>query len=134
MKNLFLLVAIFSISTFAKTQGNLQFNQVKLVSSLETVPSGKVWKVESCAYQGGTPICIAPYSLSPCNNVNGSNPIYALQSININSNQIYINTLSNNASSLGSSIQFPIWLPAGTTAAAGTNTRFLNVIEFNIVP
>jgi hypothetical protein len=31
-------------------------------------------------------------------------------------------------------LSFPMWLPAGTTLAASTNTAFVNVIEFNVVP
>ena len=42
----FLLFALF-LSKFGFSQGNLQFNQVKLVSTIETVPAGKVWKVEN---------------------------------------------------------------------------------------
>jgi len=38
-------ISLFGLMSFA--QGSLQFNQVKLVSSEETVPAGKVWKVES---------------------------------------------------------------------------------------
>ena len=39
------MLSVFCVSL--KAQGNLQFNQVKLVTALETVPVGKVWKVES---------------------------------------------------------------------------------------
>jgi hypothetical protein len=35
---------------FYKAQGNLQFNQVKMVFAQETVPVGKVWKIESVIY------------------------------------------------------------------------------------
>ena len=38
------------------SQGNLQFNQVKIVSNTDaaqTVPAGKVWKIESVISDGG---------------------------------------------------------------------------------
>ena len=36
-------------------QGSLQFNQVLLVNTLDTVPANKVWKIEAMAYNGGAP-------------------------------------------------------------------------------
>ena len=38
------------------SQGNLQFNQVKIISNTDpsqTVPAGKVWKIESVFSEGG---------------------------------------------------------------------------------
>ena len=49
MKKL-LLFTFLILSNLACAQGNLQFNQVQLVTSLETVPVGKVWKIESVIY------------------------------------------------------------------------------------
>ena len=49
MKQLLLIVLMLGF-TVIQAQGNLQFNQVKLVTTLETVPAGKVWKVESVIY------------------------------------------------------------------------------------
>lgn len=39
--------SILLVSGVLSAQSNLQFNQVKLVSAEETVPDGKVWKLES---------------------------------------------------------------------------------------
>jgi hypothetical protein len=47
MKNLILSFIIVFFSIIARAQGNLQFNQVILLSNLQTVPAGKVWKIES---------------------------------------------------------------------------------------
>jgi len=49
MKKSILTLAIFSFfGLMSYAQGNLQFNQVKIVSNVqETVPAGKVWKVTS---------------------------------------------------------------------------------------
>ena len=46
MKVLLSITALL-ISLSASAQGNLQFNQVKLVTTAEAVPAGKVWKVEN---------------------------------------------------------------------------------------
>ncbi len=39
------LNSLLQLKTFA--QGTLQFNKVKIVTSLETVPTNKVWKIEN---------------------------------------------------------------------------------------
>ena len=49
MKTLYIALFIL-LNHLAFAQGNLQFNQVKLVTALETVPAGKVWKIESVIY------------------------------------------------------------------------------------
>ena len=47
MKSFFFLIAL-TFTSIAFSQGNLQFNQVKLIGdSPQTVPTGKVWKIES---------------------------------------------------------------------------------------
>ena len=50
MKNFFLIIILSSLTLMGKAQGNLQFNQAKLVNTIDTVPSGKVWKIESFIY------------------------------------------------------------------------------------
>ncbi len=50
MKHIFILLSFLGIGLSAMAQGNLQFNQVKLVTSQQTVPANKVWKVESVIY------------------------------------------------------------------------------------
>ncbi|NBN99205.1 MAG: hypothetical protein EBV19_08240, partial [Flavobacteriia bacterium] len=50
MKASFLVFGFLVFSGGFLAQGNLQFNQVKLVTNQETVPVGKVWKVESVIY------------------------------------------------------------------------------------
>jgi len=47
MKRVLFSLILFFVAFLVNAQGNLQFNQVKLVTTLETVPAGKVWKVES---------------------------------------------------------------------------------------
>ena len=106
-------------------QGNLQFNQVKLVSTVETVPVGKVWKVESIQYQGGPSFYL---------NTQGIRSIEGTLNFQINGIVIYP-SLHYMATNDAVPFQtFPIWLPAGSTLAAGSGTAFLSVVEFNIVP
>ena len=124
MKKTILLFSLLVLAIGAKAQGNLQFNQVKLVSTVETVPAGKVWKVENPIFAGGQVFVIVTYS-------GGSMAYY------INGQICYI--ASSNGSSITTNnspntLGFPFWLPAGSTLAASTNMRYLSVIEFNVVP
>jgi hypothetical protein len=101
---------------------------------------GKVWKVESATYAGGSVFCVGgQYYQTSCSN--GSSQItpsiYALMQFNINSNANYIVATASNAGYNATTTSwsvFPLWLPAGTTLAASTNMRYLSVIEFNITP
>lgn len=136
MKKL-IITAICFVSLNLSAQGNLQFNQVinysisgpwatsEYTVGTITVPSGKVWKIES----------------SSLNNINtlSSLPTQALGSDGVSSISIGTNTVfgaynpSNN--------WLPVWLSAGTydvvgrTTASGQNmTISFSAIEFNVVP
>lgn len=125
MKKLMLILVFTSLSFLHEAQGNLQFNQVKLVTTAQTVPAGKVWKVESCTYNGASTFVL--------NQVNQQ--IYALMSIVVNGVVIPVSIYVGGSSSSFSNAQtFPMWLPAGSTIATGTNAAFVSVIEFNVVP
>ena len=122
------------------SQGNLQFSQIKLVSTLETVPVGKVWKVESAVFMGGSPICVGTGPNAACGPGNMSSTGFVadmLFQVNGQTNYLYTN-LGQPGSSASYASQgyspFPLWLPASTTLAAGTNMRYLSVLEFNIIP
>lgn len=88
----------------------LQFSQVLLVSSTQTVPANKVWKVES---------------VMPINQTS----IY--HQIVVNSTTIIVGTTNYSGSWFHA---FPMWLPAGTTLATGTTVFRISVVEFTIVP
>lgn len=136
MKNLFILFAFVGISKVAKSQGNLQFNQAKLVTTVETVPAGKVWKVENATYNGGAIFCLStgPSTVN-CGSSLGGIGVYGYMSFNINGQATYIyGTNANGYGGYSAPLPFPFWLPAGATLAAGTNVRYLSVIEFNVVP
>jgi hypothetical protein len=120
------------LSFFINAQGNLQFNQVKLVSSVETVPAGKVWKIEN----------ILP-GVRPTTTSWGNSTLDFI--ININNQTVYYLSSESKGSLFGngqtgiSSISVgignaPIWLPAGSILSAGTNVLSVNVLEFNLVP
>ncbi|MBM3171359.1 MAG: hypothetical protein FJZ75_07105 [Bacteroidetes bacterium] len=107
MRPLFLLLLAFVLPIANKLQAQtLQFSQVLLVSTTQTVPANKVWKVE------------------------GIIPTSAIDNyyISINSSLSHIARFDNVKGAL------PIWLPAGTTLAAGANVFRVSVIEFTIVP
>ena len=117
---LFLLVLIFLGSYNA--QGNLQFNQVLLLSASSnntaqwTVPLGKVWKIES---MGGNAACVYVY-LNNQMAFEHSGPV-------VSSGGYYRHSASS-----------PIWLPEGTvlghSACTSSAYRWFSVLEFNIVP
>ena len=104
-----LSVLLFLIAAKVQSQ-TLQFSQVLLVSSTQTVPANKVWKVESPlpSWGGGS----------------------TTNTITIDGNLVVVAI----GGSAISGISFPIWLPAGTTLAGGQNIPRISVIEFTVVP
>jgi hypothetical protein len=73
--------------------------------------------------------------------VNTAGPVSVVgtMAILVNGVTIYLNTIYTSGSFshptvLTNGLSFPIWLPAGSTLAVSTNTAFVNVIEFNIIP
>ena len=131
MKQSILIVFLF-LSLRLFSQGNLQFSQVKLVTTSETVPAGKVWKIEN----------ILP-GVRPTTTSWGNSTLDF--TININNQTVYYLSSESKGSLFGngqtgiSSISVgignaPIWLPAGSILSAGTNVLSVNVLEFNLVP
>lgn len=137
MKNvLFILFVIVRVFTYA--QGNLEFNQVlthsggvlvgqfgiKSYSPIQTVPAGKVWKIE---WIGASFVS------------NGTNPSlsFATWGITINTQDVALST--NNAVT---SLNAPIWLKAGDNLSfvsggngiAGSVKYVFSIIEFNVGP
>jgi len=128
MKKLFTLIAIiFSSSLYA--QNNLQFSQVKLISSNDTVPAGKVWKVESFIYSSeivSMSITNSSYDAVDKIFLNGSH--VAVRKSSFESYYYY------QASSILWEQKVPMWLNAGTTIAPSIGVLYINVMEFNITP
>jgi hypothetical protein len=118
MKLLFTLsTVLFYNSLFS--QSNLQFSKVKLIGAIpDTVPSGKIWEVESAIYSGDIAIYVSSYAGG-----------------DIRTDDILINNFpatirkSDQSSAGGQSLinweqQFPICLSAGTILQARNNVRY----------
>ena len=125
MKTLSFLFFTFLLLNKIYSQGNLQFNQVKLISAIETVPAGKVWKVTN-------------YLPTPNGNYQFAQIGLAEYLININGVAMNLGRRAYYNSSYGLMDEVrhsgDIWLAAGTTLSVVQNIAHLSVIEFNIVP
>jgi hypothetical protein len=118
------LFFIFLLSSLNITaQGNLQFNQVLLLSATTnnaaqwSVPVGKVWKIEALGAH-------SPYTYVYLNNqiaFEHNGPVSST------SGGYYRHSASS-----------PIWLPEGTilghVSGSSSAYRWFSIIEFNIVP
>ena len=119
-----LLLSFFLVlCSLLYSQGNLQFNQVLTgsatlgtngVSAILTVPTGKVWKIES---------------------VNGWADCGSRLGITINT----IPTLVSNAKfpiwlKSGDTFRMTVQTNAGTGIACGPMNYYYSIIEFNIIP
>lgn len=116
MKTTFtILLALLAVTSFSQKQ--LEFNQVKLVSSEETVPTDKVWKVVSALSSNGL-------------HANNNSTSEVTSTIIINNNSVVIagrsfrfqgGTNTGNSAgrtsdqSYGEYTILPIWLPSGAT-------------------
>jgi hypothetical protein len=123
MKNLLFIAFLFLMGTF-KAQGNLQLNQVLLLSASAnstaqwTVPAGKAWKLESMAINSSS--CYVY--------LNGN---MAFEYVGLTGSTGVNGFVRHTQSS-------PLWLPAGTVFGHFSNVanayRWFSIIEFNIVP
>lgn len=135
-----LLTIIFLLSTtYCFSQGNLQFNNVLLVTDvLQTVPTGKVWKIESIAIDPvgtGNIVESQGYIANDpggvlCQNRNISNGFWEING----DKRMCSGAAVSTGGSLPSASCFPFWLPAGTTLKTMCPAATLSVIEFNICP
>jgi hypothetical protein len=131
-----LLLSLFSLlGSLLYSQGNLQFNQVKLIGDApSTVPDEKVWKVENFMHTGEAPFALPEVNFPMIDN-GGKRGFYGLASYTVNGQSVRILAAIAHQTTLGISSPTAIsWFPAGSTLAAGTNMLYLSVIEFNIVP
>lgn len=118
-------------SMLSHAQGSLQFSQVKMVTTVQTVPAGKVWKILSAPYKNDV--------IGTVGSWNASDPaVEFAQSMLINGSVVYLQAFRMYDGSwrnfTGPTCQLPLWLPEGTTVQAGIGVRFLSVMEFNIIP
>jgi hypothetical protein len=127
-----IIMLVIAANTNAQT---LQFSQVKLVTALETVPPGKVWKVESVIYN----IPNDQSSVQSSSNSNCSIGNYRSVAISINGVPTKVGNGTqpaaySNADYTHSNTILPVWLPAGATLSGGPCNNQVSVIEFNVVP
>ncbi len=133
-----IICLLIGIGCSLKAQ-TLSYSRVILVeSNSQTVPLGHVWKVENAVSSVPSQVNTAGWSSVP-------SPTSHFQMV-INGNAINISKVEMssmapfNSSQISYTINglnqetFPMWLPAGTTLAAGTNVRYLSVIEFKENP
>jgi hypothetical protein len=109
----------FVLSSNAQSQ--LTFNQVLLIpltSQGDTVPQGKVWKVESAVSEmKSTSQHIYFY-------INNNKCTVTRTWVSLLANAPYALPIVNPI--------FPMWLPAGSIVKSGTDVEALSIIEFNI--
>jgi len=130
MKRLYIFIITIFLYTGAFAQGNLQFNQViRVVEVLQTVPAGKVWKVESYLE---SELINSNSSSSSCT----SNTIHRPLIIN-NGFYYFVGDVawgSTNSLQMMNHNTFPIWLKTGDQIRTTCSSDFASVIEFNIIP
>ncbi|MCC6601459.1 MAG: hypothetical protein IT223_12425 [Crocinitomicaceae bacterium] len=136
-KNYFIIAALSLLAISGFSQGTLEFNQIRLITSSDgtvSVPTGKSWKIIGVLYSSQVP---DPYcsSSSTCYSISAHNDIIVVNSAN---NTIRsVRSRGNGNSGFPTYLweqEFPIWLPASATLATGTGVSSISVIEFNIVP
>jgi hypothetical protein len=126
MKHALLFIALIGFLHSGISAQNLAFNSVKLITTVQTVPVNKVWKVEAA---------FGADMRSSCSTA-------ALHQIQVNGSNVTVTQATNLAfagvcggwSGIATVTRFPFWLPAGATLAAASNVSSISVIEFDIVP
>ncbi len=131
MIKVFFLIVCFFIQFNSFSQGNLQFNQViRVNNTAQTVPGGKVWKVET--YMQSNTHISEWVEYPNCNFPDRQHPFL------INSKPYYqINGSPGHGSSgimMAVGNLFPLWLKSGEIVQTTCPDNFLSIIEYNIVP
>ena len=124
------IIFLLLVSAGMLAQGNLQFNQVVIVMDQpQTVPAGKVWKIES--YQQQQVGISTNLPTTGCADLSRPRPYF------IDNFSYYNIEGAGNGNSSYSSVAkntFPIWLKAGQIVKTSCAGDFLSIIEFNVVP
>lgn len=132
-----ILIQVFSVVLLfsALGQANLEFNAIQLITSSQSVPTGKVWKVESVLGANN----LQP-SFAGCGAISSVSQVISVNSTNITVKTTYHAHGSGTCSTgQGQSMEsseitkLPLWLPAGTSLAPGSNVNSISVIEFNLI-
>lgn len=101
---------------------NLEYSKVLLVSSIDTVPSGKVWKITNVL-----PTLTNSGEMKIL--VNGNNIVVAFSKSS--NGQTGSTGNFSNSHNYYSSLNGAYWLPEGTTLQSSDNVQYISVIEFN---
>ncbi|CAB4218703.1 hypothetical protein UFOVP1596_37 [uncultured Caudovirales phage] len=127
-----LIIAILIFTACAVKGQDLKFGQIILVSSTpDTVPFGKVWKIEKIA---SASFAVNSAYINSCT-ADGQDNLKVL----INGKPYFLNTNLVNGSSTSyqsssGSSDGPMWIPAGTIIATKCAASVLSIIEFDVVP
>jgi len=127
-KWIYLMFLLWSTAIFA--QGNLVFFQVlKIVDVDQTVPVGKVWKLES--YHQQTVGISTSSPTTGCADLSRPRPYFI-----DNTPYHHLVGIGNGVSTFASTAnnEFPIWLGAGRSVRTSCPGDFISVIEFSIIP
>ncbi len=142
MKTFFFFIVSLTLSSISYSQGNLQFNQVHVLTSGAnyTVPASKVVKIESILSDGTATLPYVGCS-GDCNfsgvvcTIDGIS--FRLSSLTSTSSCLSCpssNYSTNNFIDLNNYV-FPIWLSAGKTITISASAGIrISAIEFNVIP
>jgi hypothetical protein len=123
MKHLIIIIFLFALNNL-HSQGNLQFNQVLRVSNTpQTVPVGKVWKVESYLENEGDN---SPNYATGCTNLGYHRPL----TIN-NYNYYFVGSIAYGNTAfvqLTNANKLPVWLKAGDIIKTTCIQDFASVV------
>ncbi len=130
-----LLMGLLVVSQNLVAQ-NLQFGKTKFIDSkTDTVPAGKVWKIESFVYSQSIAVCpTSNTSLNISDSIilNGRNLMVRAQRFS-GLHQAWSNHTWGPEFFLWEQ-KTPMWLPTGTTIAAGRGVMYISVLEFKESP
>jgi len=117
MKKIIFITLLFCGLAFSAQSQSLTYSKVILLTSLDTVPQGKVWKIT--AY------------LPSSHWIVGSSGDKAV-TIKLNNQNRYLTSSrgDNNYGKAAAVAPMPIWIPAGTTLEPYTLCGSLSIIEF----
>ena len=117
-KKIIFITLLFCGLAFTAQSQSLTYSKVILLTSLDTVPQGKVWKVESAVSEmKSTSQHIYFY-------INNNKCTVTRTWVSLLANAPYALPIVNPI--------FPMWLPAGTIVTSGVDVEALSIIEFNI--
>jgi hypothetical protein len=129
----FVLIVVVAFTTNTMAQ-SLAFSQVKLVTAQETVPAGKVWKVESVIYNIPEASPSIQSSSGSCTSGNYNMASITIDGIPTKVGNGSMPTSYSNANYINTYTMLPVWLPEGKTLSGGSCLNKVSVIEFTIVP